>query len=128
MDSVGYEMNSVELIPDVDGIYRRVHKTFIDQQNRLLPDAFKPIKGGISCDWSKYSTPAETRARARVPADNQVVILYVGEVRSYSPLDVIHSPSRANHAHCEITGLPDPNPARLQLQHKLIRHSAFVSF
>jgi hypothetical protein len=57
----------------------------------------------MSTDWHRYATPAETRDRGRVPAENGVVSLQVGHVRSLRQL-VEHTPSDANRAHTDVIG------------------------
>ncbi len=86
----------VEDIPDADLLFYRIH------QNQLIAgavhrgcfrergDAGKPVS--MSTDWSRYSTPLESRSRARLPADNLIVALQVGDVRALEHVSVVHSP------------------------------------
>jgi len=79
----------------------------------LLPGIFKPRGGGMSVDWAKYSTPNETRQRARRdPLENAVISLAVAKIRNIKNLDVQHTPHRTpespNRAHCDVVGMPDP--------------------
>ena len=57
----------------------------------------------MSTDWSKYSTPMNTRDRARNPDRNGVISLGVGAVRAI-PQVVGHSPIASNRAHTDVAG------------------------
>ncbi len=107
-----------EPIPDVDLLYMRVHHKQIDNGN-VLTGAFVD-RNGMSTDWCKYSTPEQTRDRGRVPADNAVVSLPVGGVRSIPGLTVVHSPisDPPNRAHTDVHGVTGANKteARLKLR------------
>lgn len=61
----------------------------------------------MSTDWGKYAIPSETQNRGRVPAENGVVSLPVGGVRSL-PQVVEHTPTDANRAHADVTGEKTP--------------------
>jgi len=69
----------------------------------------------MSTDWSRYSTPEETLARARKPEDNGVVEMVVGAVRAIPNLRVEHVPLPENRAHSEVFGKKDVE-ARVLLQ------------
>jgi len=104
-----------EDIPNESSIFMRVFRTFITQGN-VLPNAFRDQGGGMSVDWDKYATPAQTRDRARTPENNAVISLFVGAVRGIDGLAVEHEPVqenscdgrgnsvRSNRAHCEVIG------------------------
>ena len=62
----------------------------------------------MSVDWERHSTPAETRLRARRPADNAVIEMVTGEVRAIPPLSVEHRPIAVNRVHSEVIGRKDP--------------------
>ena len=63
---------------------------------------FRDHNGAMSTDWTKYSDAAQSRARARVPADNAIISLPVLGVRAAGQV-VRHDP---------IAGPPDgPNRA-----------------
>ena len=62
---------------------------------RPAPSAFREHEGGMSTDWAKYRTPAQTLAAARIPNDNGVIRLIVGQVRQI-PLQVTHTPIVVN--------------------------------
>lgn len=102
----------VEPIPDVDYLFMRVHKQYINKDNSLKPSAFKgkpedDPNVGISTNWCKYASPDDTRNQAKIPTDNIVVRLKVDRVRKI-PLQriisVIHAPDRErnNRAHTHI--------------------------
>lgn len=98
-----------EVIPDGDYLYMRVHKTQLDEEGEPIPGTFKnrpTDSDGMSTDWDKYSTPEETRQRARVPFDNIVIRLKVGAVRTLPEQLVKHTPNRENNnrAHTDVFG------------------------
>jgi hypothetical protein len=98
----------VEIIPDPDRLYHRVHKTFIKHRG-IEPAAFSNRPKGsnsMSVDWEKYATPGETRARARKPHENAVVQFEVGKVRALPGQAVEHSPDQetGNRAHSDVIG------------------------
>jgi hypothetical protein len=96
----------IEEVPDIDVLFYRIHKTKVDFSE---PDPKKKIKllafdpqpqGGteMSTDWNKYSTPVESRNRARVPEDNGIVSFSVLKVREKPyPLSVRHDPTLTEH-------------------------------
>ena len=96
-------------IPDEDSLFLRVHKTNI-VGNKIIPGAYT-IKGdgGLSTDWSQYSTPHQSLARSKNPNDNGIVKFNVREVRAIE-LKVVHRPLEDNVAHSEIIGIPANNP------------------
>lgn len=103
-----------ELIPDPDRLFMRVQKTFV-RNGEVIPGVFRDQGDGMSTDWEKYSTAEQARGRARVPADNAIVALVVGDVRSV-PLSVDHTPDEAlkNRAHTDVRGEKSPE-VRLKL-------------
>jgi len=90
----------VEEIPDADLLFYRIHR------NQLIVGAvhrgcFRERGGAstpasLSTDWSRYSTPLESRPLARLPADNLIVALQVGDARALDDVSVVHSPIQ-NH-------------------------------
>jgi hypothetical protein len=97
----------VENIPDRDALFARVLQIHISHQ-KLQPGFFRPHNGGMSVDWSEYSTASETRARGaarRKLTDYGVVSLVVGAVRRIDGLLVKHDPLDDNRAHTNIWGL-----------------------
>lgn len=62
----------------------------------------------MSVDWSRYSTPEQTRARGRKPLECAVFALIAGEIRSIPTLDVLHTPLPDNQAHCDVPLPSDP--------------------
>ena len=96
-----------EEIPDAASLYYRVHINIV-RDGRLHPGVFQEQGASMSTDWDKYSTPQESRARARVPAKNGIVALDAARVRAIEELSIRHSPdlSRMNRAHTDILGTP----------------------
>lgn len=101
----------------------RVHVTQIADDGFPMPGAFRnrdnPLDPnapkGMSTDWSKYATPAETRARAPHSSAEQigVIALRVRGVRALYRQQVEHSPwhqdpelpeNPNNRAHTDVIG------------------------
>lgn len=82
----------------------RVHGAHV-KNGELQPGVFRDQGDGMSTDWSKYSTPEQTRDRAANPAQNGVVALLVQPLRDV-PLEVAHTPDvpRNNRAHTDVRG------------------------
>ncbi len=101
-------MFQIENIPDTCRLLYRVHKNYI-KDNKLVPGVFCKCKlnqdktRNMSTDWGKYSTPQESRNRAKNPSLNGIVGLIVGKVRDI-PLEVIHNPDLRlnNQAHTDV--------------------------
>lgn len=85
----------VEAIPDADELYMRAHRNLL-RDGQIVPGVFRAQGAGMSVDWSKYSSPEDTRARARKPVDNAVLALITGDIRTQVRLDVYHSPEPEN--------------------------------
>lgn len=104
----------VEIIPDDDSLFYRVHKNKV--RSGLGANIFSAVGDGMSVDWSRYSDPTASRLRAKVPADNGIVELGVGAVRSLSQrlrdrqLHVTHDPLDENRSH----GLIRPIACRIE--------------
>lgn len=115
----------IEQIPNEDKLYYRIHQVNIDtsetdDKKKIKPGAFdpqpKPHGTEMSVDWSKYSTPNESRNRARIPAKNGIVSFDVYKVRQ-SPvsLNVAHKPTK-NQAHSIIFHvLPKANNPEIRI-------------
>lgn len=101
-----------EDIPDADQLFMRVHREHA-RDGELAPGVFHDVGRGMSTDWQKYSTPAETRARARKPHKNGVIAMVAGGVRGCGLL-VEHDPIPLNQAHTEVIGIKTPE-VRLKL-------------
>ena len=97
----------------------RAHETYYRDGN-LMPGVFTAKEGGMSVDWNKYSTPEETRQRAKNPTKNAVLSLSVGGVRKIGDLDVEHRPEPENRAHSEID-FPDSHETRTEVRVFLLR-------
>lgn len=80
----------IEPIPDEDSLFYRIHKNFYPNKE-LKPRVFAPRGEGMSTDWEEYSTPEESRNRAKIPEDNGIVSFITRDLRNL-PLDVIHAP------------------------------------
>jgi hypothetical protein len=112
-----------ENIPDADSLFKRVRRTevaddgwpklnvFVNRGSTDLPD----VRPGLSTDWSKYSTPEQTRARSRraAPEEYGVIFFIVGDVRELPFQEVEHTPvcrdpeladDPNNRAHTDIFG------------------------
>jgi hypothetical protein len=85
----------------------RVHRNLVPD-GEAEPGVFRDHGNGMSSDWEKYSTPQQTRARAREPQENGVISLLTEEVRAIPGLTTLHSPSRKNRAHAEVVGRKTP--------------------
>ena len=97
----------IEVIPDEDDLYYRIHKMYFKEDPNIIPSAsFRPQGKSMSTDWNKYSTPERLRQRAEMPEDNRVVEMNVGNVRAIS-LTVNHAPDhvKMNRAHTDVFGL-----------------------
>lgn len=100
----------IETIPDDNYLFLRVHKADIDDEGEPFPRAFRnQPKGspGMSTDWQKYSTSAETQRRGRKPPEEYAVVrLLTGETRAIPGQQVIHEPDTKtnNQAHTEVFG------------------------
>lgn len=114
-----------EEIPDEASVFMRIHRNLIPT-GELGPNAFREHGRGMSVDWSKYSTPLETRDRTRKspPSDNAVVSMTVGDIRAIDGLVVEHNPvqensfgedgnpTEPNRAHSEVIGISSVSPEK----------------
>ncbi len=97
----------IEIIPDKDDLYYRIHKMYFNEDPKIIPSAsFRPQGKSLSTDWHKYSTPEKLRQRAEQPEENRIVQMKVENVRAV-PLTVNHAPDYAeiNRAHTDVLGL-----------------------
>jgi hypothetical protein len=101
----------VNYVPTVPWYYR-VHANYCPN-GELIPGVFRDIEGGMSVDWEKYSTPTQTRNRAKEAEKNGIVSFVAGKVREI-PQQVEHTPSDDSRAHSEIIGEETPK-VRLKL-------------
>lgn len=106
------EDRPVEDIPDTDVVYYRIHRSLLVdggirgncfREQGATEDLARPRS--ISTDWSRYSSPKESRARAGRPLDNLIVSLAVGALRAIDELTVAHSPVAGNRAHTDAFGV-----------------------
>ncbi len=102
---------------ELDYLFKRVSTNEIDDDDIPTPKAFsvKPEKNGerhISTDWSRLSTPRETRLRATQhgPEHYSVAQLQVLTIKSFPRTSLNHSPiprdpcdpTKENPAHTDI--------------------------
>lgn len=106
-------MWAIEEIPDEDALYMRAQRGYF-RDGELIPGVFRDRQGAMSTDWSKYSTPEQSRSRARTPEDNAIIQLAVGRVRQEAKQSVQHEPIPENRAHTNVYGQKDAE-ARVQL-------------
>jgi len=114
-------MWDTETIPDKDVLYKRIHENHIED-GEVMPITFKEQgkhdNKGMSTDWKKYSTPKETKLRARSPKKNGVVSFVTGDLRDLN-LEVAHAPIKDhaeiedNRAHTNVKGIDTENRAKL---------------
>ena len=96
----------VEKIPDTDKLFMRVERSYV-RNGEFIPGAFRnnpPDDGGMSTDWENYSTPEDTRERARIPANNGVIEMLVEDVRKIPGQSVKHTPALDNRSHTDVYG------------------------
>ena len=96
-----------ENIPDEDSLFFRVHRRWFEPDGTIMPGVFRNQGDGMSTDWNKYASPADTLCRAKSPSDNAVVRFIVGEIRSQiSTQSVVHTPDiqTLNRAHTDVRG------------------------
>ena len=96
----------IESIPNEDSLFMRVHRTWFTPDGSIIPRAFQNHGGGMSTDWSRFSTATETRGR-KSPIDNAVVSMEVGLVRAVPGQTVEHTPLADNRAHTDVRGEKD---------------------
>jgi hypothetical protein len=103
-----------EPIPDEAPLWRRVPA--FDAEGRATPAAFDvvDVDKGLSVDWGRYSTPAQTRGRVRVPGRFGIAELVAGPVRAIA-LSVQHTPSNTNDSHSTIGELASDPEFRVKL-------------
>jgi hypothetical protein len=96
----------IEQIPDSDFLYMRAHRQYFSD-GQLMPGVFRDKGGGMSVEWSKYSTPADSRQRANRPSENAIIELLVADVTALPGLAVLHDPIPSNRAHTNVEGEKD---------------------
>lgn len=111
----------IEDVPDDDLLFRHVHRTWRRKNGEIAPSAFvgrmtSPNAYELSTDWCRYSTPEDTRMRARNPMDCGVYEALVGQIRTVPGQSVVHAPvqndasMRDNRAHCDVIGPDQDDP------------------
>jgi hypothetical protein len=114
-----------EHIPDEDWLYHRVHENHFRKGDDLPPSAIGNtgfcIPPGMSTDWSKYSTPVQTKNRGKQPPENyRVIKMMVGDVRNITEQVVQHTPSEENDSHTTIYGPKDSKHPEIRVKFKRI--------
>lgn len=94
----------VEPVPNNHYLFMGVHRNWLKPNGEVRASAFKNHGNGMSTDWSRYSTPEQTRHRRRKPQENLVVQMEVKQVRGISGQSVEHSPLPENRAHTDVLG------------------------
>ena len=98
----------IEQIPDADRLFMRVHRNYI-QNSQPIPGVFQNHgegeQEGMSTDWSRHSTAAQTKLRAVNPAwIGGVIQMVVRDVRKIPRQTVQHAPLPDNRAHTNVKG------------------------
>ncbi len=103
-------MWDIEDIPNTEFLYMRINIVWMEN-GEPTPAAFRVRKGdvGMSTDWARYSTPEQTRDRAKKnPNDNAIIAMEVGAVREIPGQTVRHDPideeQEKNRAHTLVIG------------------------
>jgi hypothetical protein len=107
-------------IPDANCLFLRIHLNHW-KRGRIAPSAFHPWGDGLSTDWCRYSSQAETILRVgdqettkkdgyKKPESYGVAAMSVKGVRNIPILSVRHTPNLENMAHAEIFGSPPCEP------------------
>ena len=94
-----------EEIPAEGTVFMRIHRTWIRDGEAMI-GVFQNREGGMSVDWNEYSTAEETRLRARRPAENGVISMNVGAIRSIEGLLVEHDPIQENSLDAQGKAVP----------------------
>jgi hypothetical protein len=114
-----------EEIPDSNYLYRRIHKSQVDDQTgEPASSAFSNLGEGMSTDWEKYSTPEETRRRIDArhnPLDYGIVRLNAGNARGIENQEVKHTPKDYNRSHTDIIG-----NKTLKIRHKIKKVAEWI--
>ncbi len=124
-------MFPVEEIPNEDSLYYRIHKNDVIGCD-VVPGAFRERgegeQKGMSTDWSRYATPAESINMSPdgiIPINREathgIISLPVGQVRAIDCLFVEHNPLAWNQAHAHILGIPPKKPSSTEVRNKLTR-------
>jgi len=98
----------IEPVPDADLLFMRVHRNYI-QNGKPNAGVFvnhgEGEQEGMSTDWSKYSTPEETKKRVTNPAwRGGVIQMVAADVRKIPRQTVDNAPLPDNRAHTNVRG------------------------
>jgi len=92
----------VEIIQDADHLYRRIHVTFMQYEDRadiVSPSSFRFLNNMLDCDWSKYTSAEKALERSRDPKANYLVKIKVEDLRKNQYLEVVHDPMPLHKSH-----------------------------
>ena len=105
-----------ETIPGGDRLFMRVHRMFVKDGDFGF-GVFRDHGSGMSTEWEKYTTPMETRNRAKRPQDNGVIQMLCGDVKNIAELAIAHTPDieQRIRAHADVIG-PKSTEVRLKLK------------
>lgn len=98
----------IESIPNENDLFYRVDRQSMPPHDLSVHSGvFRENRGSLSCDWEKYSTAEQTRARTGKPKIFGVIRMNTGKIRSISGLTVTHDPDypNRNQAHTAVEGL-----------------------
>jgi hypothetical protein len=96
-----------EQIPDDANLFMRLHRNWLLDNGEVNPGFFRnrpTSDDGMSCDWDKYSTAAQTRERAKNPDVNGVLQFVARDARSLPDQRLAHDPQQENRAHSQLFG------------------------
>lgn len=105
-----------EAIPASDRLFMRVHRMFVKDGDFGF-GVFRDHGSGMSTEWEKYTTPYETRNRAKRQQDNGVIQMICGDVTTIAGLTITHTPDiqQRIRAHADVIGEKSPE-VRLKLK------------
>lgn len=121
-----WQKEPVENYLDEHLLYRAVSRGLWEtwqSLNIIDPNFFniKNAEGGLSFDWSKYSTPQDTlnRRKRQSLRDNGIVQLNIGElklcVKKFElPIKIEHDPKPENQAHTLLHGITKGNKTKIR--------------
>jgi hypothetical protein len=95
-----------EQIPDDANLFMRIHRDWLLDNGDVKPGFFRniPADDGMSCDWDKYSTAAQTKERAKNPEVNGVLQFGARDARGLPDQRLAHDPQEDNRAHSQLFG------------------------
>jgi hypothetical protein len=105
----------IEVVPDDDTLFLRVHRDLVRKDRTIRTKAFEKHGGGMSTNWCRYATAFETRSHPLkgCPERYGVLAVSAAPARRVPGHDVVHSPLVGhatlpdNRAHTDVTGRDD---------------------